>query len=62
MLIVARRAHFYVFVPDKEKLIKLVSTTRIDHNDDRLETLGMSWVTPEVGENIFCCCTHPGRI
>jgi hypothetical protein len=62
MLIVARRAHFYVFVPDDEKLIKLMSTTRIDHNDNRLETLGMSWVTPEVGENIFCCCTHPGGI
>ena len=63
MAVVARRGHFFVYVPDVSKLLKLVHVTRIDANDESVRARGMTWLQPEVAEeNTFCCSTHPGRI
>lgn len=62
MLIIARRGHFFVFVPDDKTILKLVCVKRIDPRDDRAKARGMTWVSLEVGEHVFCCCTQVGRV
>ena len=62
MLIIARRGHFFVYVPDDKTTLKLVRVKRIDPQDDRAKARGMTWVSPEVGEHAFCCCMQVGRV
>jgi hypothetical protein len=62
MLIIARRGHFFVYVPDGKTPLKLVCVKRIDPQDDCAKARGMAWASPEVGESTFCCCPQVGRV
>jgi hypothetical protein len=62
LLIVARRGHFFFFVPDEKSLLRLVKVTRIDCNDVRASWTGMCWASPELGKKVFCCRTNPCRV
>jgi hypothetical protein len=62
LLIVARMSRFFFFVPDEKSLLRLVTVTRIDCSDVSATWEGMCWASPEVGRNVFCCRTNPGRV
>jgi hypothetical protein len=63
-LLVVRRAHFIVYVPDAKEVLQLVQVTKIEEKDLQFTSSdkGLTWVCPEFATNAFGVSTHPGRL